>query len=494
MRRPVAALVIVLLLALAGCTVPTRSAGLPDRPGNPPGMSETPAPDPTTDVLGWENGYWQDDPLAIDVADGLNETELGAIVNRSMARVEYLRRAEFDRVVPVEVISRAAFRERVTNDSGGANRAARLFDNVVYEALFLVGEGGNARASRENNTASSVQGFYALGKDRITIVSATESPAIAEETLAHELVHALQWGLHDMRGLGGWTIEASNAHEAVIEGVATYLDRRYAERCGAEWHCVTTPPTSDAGNGGDSDSGSSIHFGLYILRYFPYSDGPGFVEHVKSGGGWEAVSELYARPPASTEQVIDPEKYGEDAPTKVTIRDRSAGGWERLDLQGRPSFESFGQPGITAALAYPAYDERSQDVVVSPREFLNYEGERVDRSDPFDYDIKPADGWDGDRLRVYTDASNRTGYVWRLVWDTPSDAREFARSYRRLLRYWGGQRRSADVWRIPEGESRFADAFAIHVEGTTVTIVNAPTVGDLAEVHGPVTSWREAGG
>jgi len=501
MRRIAGLCAVAALLLLAGCQAPAHSPALPDRSGNEPGMSETPAPDPAEDVPGWENGVWHDDPIPVDASDGLNETELGLVVNRSMARVEHLRRAEFNRTVPVEIISREEFADRVGNDSDDVNRSRQLFENTRTEALFLVGEGENARSRRQNNTQTSVQGYYAPAKNRITIVSDTPTPGVSERTLGHELVHAFQWQEFSMRRLGGWTMERRNAGRAVIEGDARYTDRRYAARCGKAWDCVNPPARSDAGGGGDSDGSDGeddeggsddggVHMGLWILQYFPYSDGPVLVDHLHTRGGWDAVAELYADPPASTEQVIDPSKYRIDPPTEVTIENRSDGEWDRIDPPGGgPPFESVGQLGLTAMFVYPAYDDRGSRPVVPRRAFLNLEDGRLDGSDPFDYDVPPASGWDGDRMYVYENGSAETGYVWRLAWDSAADARQFATGYRRLLRYWGGETRDG-AWRVPESESAFADAFAIRVEGSTVTIVNAPTIDDLDGVHAPAGTWR----
>jgi hypothetical protein len=478
MRRVVGAGVVVALLVLAGCAALTHSPALPDRPGNDPGMSETPAPDPDGDVIGWEHGLWHDDPIPVDASDGLNETELGRVINRSMARVEYLRRIEFDRTVPVEIISRAAFADQV-GSGGDTNRSRRLFRDTTFEALFLVGEGESAIDRRRNNTRARVLGYYAPGADRITIISDSDSPSMNERTLAHELVHAFQWGRYDMGRLFGPTMEDRNTGRAVFEGEARYLDRRYDDRCGGAWDCVTPSGGTDGGGGGD------VHRGLAMLRYFPYSDGPGLVDRRYTTGGWDAVADLYADPPESTEQVIDPRTYRIDPPTNVTIRDRSDGEWKRVRPPGNgPDYESFGQPGITAMLASPAYDDRGSRPVVSRSRFLNYVNGSVDGTDPFDYDIPPANGWDGDRMYVYENGSEETGYVWRLAWDSGADAREFARAYRRLLRYWGGER-SGGVWRIPEGESGFADAFAIRVSGPRVTIINGPTPEALGRIHAP---------
>jgi hypothetical protein len=88
MGRGLAAVALAALLVLAGCNAFLGG----DRN------------DPMTDELGWENGYWYDEPLSVTTADGLNESEREAVVARTMARVERVRGLEFEQSVPVSVI------------------------------------------------------------------------------------------------------------------------------------------------------------------------------------------------------------------------------------------------------------------------------------------------------------------------------------------------------------------------------------------------------
>jgi hypothetical protein len=45
-----------------------------------------------------------------------------------------------------------------------------------------------------------------------------------------------------------------------------------------------------------------------------------------------------------------------------------------------------------------------------------------------------ADGWDGDRLRVYaTEGGKQFAVVWATVWDSEQDANEAARAAERVL-------------------------------------------------------------
>ncbi|MFC7190435.1 hypothetical protein ACFQL7_11610 [Halocatena marina] len=61
-------------------------------------------PDPNTDTLGWESGYWYNESITVDQSDGLSESELDAFLARSMARVEHIRRLEFTEQVEIEFV------------------------------------------------------------------------------------------------------------------------------------------------------------------------------------------------------------------------------------------------------------------------------------------------------------------------------------------------------------------------------------------------------
>jgi len=486
----VATAAVAALVVLAGCSaLPALESQQQQPVVGEPGPAPSDLADPEADALGWEGGYWYNESLPVTAADGLNETERGMVVNRSMARVERLRGLEFRSPVDVDVVSREAYREEYAG-AGNTSETLRTFDDAKFEALFLVGERDDAVGVQQSNRGSNVLGFYSSAEDRIVVVSPTETPRIRETTLGHELVHALQF-----RQLGAGydspTRDRANANGGLVEGDARFVDQQYGDRCGAAWDCVT-----DAGSGGDGDDGGSddLHLGVYIAKYFPYSDGPGFVASFHDDdGGWAAVGDLYDAPPESSEQVAQPEKYREgEAPSDPTLRDRSAADWGRVSVDGRAPYGEVGVGGLTAMLAYPAYDDSRQGSVLSPRAFLNYQGGEVDAEDPFDYATTPVEGWDGERMWVYEhEDDGDLGYAWRLAWDSPRDAAQFAASYRDLLRYWGGERVESvegdggEVWRIPEGESEFADAFRLTVDGDRVTVVNAPTVDELGDVHDP---------
>ena len=134
MRRDLVVGALVLAVVLAGCSLPF--VGHPEEPRG-------------GDAIGWENGYWYDDPVDVTTSDGLNESELSAVTARTMARIEHIRDREFESTVPVEVISRAEYRNRSrSNESAGPG--GDPWNDQVWEALLLIGEDSGSSEEIDN--------------------------------------------------------------------------------------------------------------------------------------------------------------------------------------------------------------------------------------------------------------------------------------------------------------------------------------------------------
>jgi hypothetical protein len=394
-----------------------------------------------------------------------------------MARVEVVRDSEFDEPVNVSVVSRANYSAEF--GSGDTGDSLRTFDNAKFEALYLIGTDEDSIETQDSNRNRTVAGFYSPAREAIVVVSDSATPTLdGERTLAHELVHALQdqrFGLDDTDVPR--TRDAYNARNGLVEGDARSVELAYLDRCGGTWSCL--PRADDEGEGGSG--GSSIHLGVYVLSYFPYSDGVDFVSHLRSGGGWDAVDDAFDDPPASTTAVIEPERYGRFEPRAVELGDRSGNGWERVRPEERPDYAVLGQSALTAMFAYTLYDDYNQSAVVEPGAFLNTDGVGVNRTDPFEYGLGPASGWAGDRMHVY-ERNGESASVWRLAWESPAEAEEFADGYRALLAHWGGDRVTEGVWIVPDG-SPFDGAVSVAVDGDTVTVVRAPDRGALDDLR-----------
>ena len=437
---------LALFAVLAGCSLPAIGPSDPN------------------ERLGYEAGYNASDALPVTTGDGLNGSEREAVLARTMARVEELRGLEFEESVEVELVGREEYRS-----GGGETPAAdrRLLVNQRWEALFAVGEDADATAVSDSVYGSSVVGFYSNG--RIVVVSDSETPTLDTRTLAHELLHALQ-DQHLGFGPRSPTFDETRAHEGLVEGDANYVEALYGERCRDDWDCLAVPERPDAPR--------SFNRAIYLAIVQPYVEGPAFVRSLHERGGWEAVNDAYGRFPASTEQTVHPGRYPDERVVDVTVVDRSAEGWTRLD-RDRPS-DRLGEVGVYTMLQTNGL---------------------LDDHERYNYSHPASTGWAGDRLVPYRNAeTGESAYVWRLTWDTERDAREFVAAYRDLLtarnatvevRETRSDSRAnqvisaagdGDTYVIPSGP--YADAFRVTRAGATVTVVNAPTREQLGAVHG----------
>ena len=462
-RRVAPALGVVALLLLAGCGAPFVSPG---DAGSDGGTGDAAdgwrwPDDPPTDRLGWEDGYWYNESIDVNQTDGLNETERRAFVGRTMARIEVLRELEFERSVPVAVVSRDEFRREAV-EAAAPDPEYEAWNSQVWEALLLVGEETNVSRAFDDLYGEAVLGYYSPSDDRIVVVSDADAPAVSRGTLAHELVHALQ---DQQFGIDGSppTQDAQLAESGLVEGDARLVERLYLDRCGAEWACVPNPPR-DGGRG----VGSYNH-GVFVAVYQPYSDGPALVDALRERGGWDAVNAAYENRPVSTEQVIHPETYPDERPLDVTVPDRSAADWSRFDRD--PAADTVGEASLYAT--FWANGGVDRDAL--------YESDGP--HSPYSYESGVTAGWGGDAVVPYVSDDGEYGYVFRTAWDTEADARAFERAYAfvlgaRLL----GDKVSSDTWVV--GSGPFADAFRVTRTGRTVTIVNAPTRAQLDAVHG----------
>ncbi len=464
MRYPVL-LGLALLFLLAGCGAPMEAA--------------EPRASPQQDVLGWEDGYWHNASLDLDNDDGLNGSERDALVARAKARVEKVRGLEFEGSVDISVISRSNFS---AGGSGDTDPALRRFDNAKFEALFLVGNEADSIETQEDSLNRSVAGYYSPDRDAIVIVSDSATPTFeSERTLAHELVHALQNQHFDLGNRPNVdSRDAHNGRNGLVEGDPQSVQFAYLDRCGEEWQCIEAPSAGSSEDGESTDN-AGLHIGIYLMEFFPYSDGPGFVSHLRSDGGWDRVDDAYKSPPGSATEVIYPDRYGSFEPRNIDLEDDLQNGWTRVEPPDRPAHARIGQSGLVAMLGYTVYDDYNESAVVPPQQLLNLGPTGVDRTDPINYDLDAVRGWTGDRLHVYH-RNDETAYRWRLTWNSTGSAERFAETYRALLQHWGGGRPTDDGhWRLPE-DSPFAGAHVVDVEGDAVTVAAARSAESLAEV------------
>ncbi|WP_416840083.1 Hvo_1808 family surface protein [Haloferax sp. DFSO52] len=479
------AILVATLLLLAGCAAPTATPGAAGSDSSPPATPDpdrTGFEDPDSDVLGWENGYWYDEPIAVDQSDGLNDSELEAYVARGMARVEHIRELEFQETVPVNVISREEYRSSNANSSGPADSEFNRWNDQVWEALFITGESTGSGEAITETTSSAVLGFYSPTDDEIKIVTdSTGAPTINNATLIHELQHALQdqqFDLTDER-YSGETQDRQLAVSGVVEGDAKLVELMYTEKCeSGAWDCVKTPAAN--GGGDASGDGSGPNLGILLTIFQPYSDGPVYLNTLYEDGGWEAVNDALRNPPASSEQTIH---VTDEEPVPIAFEDGATNGWTTFSEQGVDGADTVGEASIFAMFWYQARVSGAE--TINPQTIVDTNA----KYDTYNYDAPASAGWGNDRVFPYqNEAGSETeyGYVWVTTWDSEGDAREFEDAYLNILEANGATQQADGIYVIESGE--FNDAFRVVRTGDRVVIVNGPEPGDVNEIRPSLAS------
>jgi hypothetical protein len=268
--------------------------------------------------------------------------------------------------------------------------------NMTLRAMGLLTADQDLRALNERLLAEQVIGFYDPAEERMVVVSDQGLTSLARLTYAHEYTHALQdaaFGTFEVRD-ALTDDDAILARQALEEGDATFVMVLWAYQHLApdEIADVGTQPVPDM---------SGIPDWMVAQLSFPYDRGFAFVTSLRAGGGWEGIDGAYTDAPASTEQIIHPEKYlaGEE-PLRVEppeLADVFGRGWRDLEAT------TMGEAMIDIWLTELGADDATADAAAA--------------------------GWGGDRLVVATGLDDAWVMGWRIAWDTEADADEFDAAY-----------------------------------------------------------------
>jgi hypothetical protein len=276
--------------------------------------------------------------------------------------------------------------------------------NRTLQAMGLLTAEQDLRDLSAQLLEGQVLGFYDYTQQRMVVVSDAGLTPEARVTYAHEYTHALQDGAFDagaeLDALD--TDDAIGAYQALVEGDATLLMLQWAlaHLSADELGQIGTTPLPDTTGIPDWMIQQLQWPYLAGLNLLTTVSGMAVVPGVGGGSDWGAVDDVYADPPASTEQVIHPEKYlAHEEPIFVEAPDVAGllgDGWVEL----APNTE--GEAMIAIWLTHLGV------------------GGAADAA---------AAGWGGDSLTVATGPNDEMAMAWRIAWDAPSDAEEFAAAY-----------------------------------------------------------------
>lgn len=257
-------------------------------------------------------------------------------------------------------------------------------------------------------SASANAAYSPLDRQVLLMPNQRRDESRERSLIAHEFVHALQDQHFDLLPLllaRPFNFDRTEAMFSVVEGDAVSVQRRF--ELGEAW---TRRSLEDIWR---AEDGRFDELRREFGRIFPplltetfifrYRDGVRFVEAVRRARGQSGVDELFRQPPASSEQILHPEKYlaanGErDEPRDVRVNEEAfaARGWQTA------TSTPLGELGIRGLLMA---DATTSDAT------------------------RAASGWGGDRAYLFEQEGRTPLFVWSTVWDRAEDAAEFYRTY-----------------------------------------------------------------
>ena len=378
--------------------------------------------------------------LALGAAS-LTDEGLRREVNRLVAAVSAARHLPYTGTLRAHAVTREEASRSVLLAVGeGAAGATQRAEGEILKRLGLLPAEADAggRAAQAYGFAASPRPRYDAASRSLLVPDFIPFEAQRTE-VAHEVAHAVadqRFGLRKLLeiapdGTSRLEGDARRARLALVEGDAMLTGLELADP--RETFLGAHELGALAGRlRGSAEEGAPTWFGA--LGEFTHVDGLLFVARVRAHRPWSAVDALWAEPPASSEQVLHPEKYDAcEAPLPV-------------DAAALPALAGFGPPATSDVLG---------ELVVRTWLATAVSPEIAWRA---------AAGWGGDRVGLYAAtpaAANADGgatttaapstaatataapttaattttapLAWITLWDDPAEADDFARAARQVL-------------------------------------------------------------
>jgi hypothetical protein len=402
----------VVAIALTGATVAVWAAGRDTSSRSGAGTASPASGAPTTAA-----------PGAAPTTSVPAEVQTPAAARAIEAQVERLRGLKFERPVPVILESPAKVAAQLLREvDREANKTEIDRQARALEVLGELPRGTDLFGLLRSVQAESVLGFYVPGKPpgkgRLYVRSDSGLDPYARVVMSHELTHAVTDQHFDLtradRLATGDADDRATAYSGLVEGDATVMMQLYQDQA------LSPKEQADAVSVGGRQTTPKLDAAPAVIReslLFPYTAGVAFVRALYQSGGWDAVNRAYRDPPASTEQLLHPERYlrNRDDPQRVRIP----------DLRG-----ALGQGWSQGTLMeWGELDTR----LMLEGTFPVTTAERV------------AAGWDGGQLRSFQ-LGGRTALALRTVWDSPEETREYCTAMARWAAVHLGQQVAANRW------------------------------------------------
>jgi hypothetical protein len=219
--------------------------------------------------------------------------------------------------VPYDTLSREGLKEYIQKKIKAEVKPEEIrAEELALKKFGFVPQDFDLERTTVDLLTEQAAAFYDYRKKRLYVID-SNSDAMQEMALVHELAHALA----DQHFRLGRFIKKSEsgddramAHLAVMEGQATWLTFEFfSKRMGRSLKDNPDLARRMAGSMQSTDGQYPVldKAPLYMREtlLFPYTQGMLFQNRLVEKMGTAGFSEVFRRPPLSTQQILHPEKY-----------------------------------------------------------------------------------------------------------------------------------------------------------------------------------------
>jgi hypothetical protein len=246
--------------------------------------------------------------------------------------------------------------------------------------------------------SQEIAGFYDPKHEKLFLSNKVPTTDL-EEVLVHELTHALQdQEFHIPKDPFRDNEDQLLAYNALLEGEAMSVMFQQAiekQKIASDNRPALLKLFSQELEHQSLQTKEDIPLFLKRTLLFPYVEGLKFVEEVKKKEGWKSVNELHQKKPASSEQILHPEKYPGEIPIEIAKSDETIPSAKLL------SSNIMGEFGV--------------QVIFQSRGDSKFEA--------------IAEGWRGDRYWLFKLKDGHYSFIWKILWASEKDVEEFARAW-----------------------------------------------------------------
>lgn len=353
--------------------------------------------------------------LAGESAWGAPASTRCVVAKSSIDAASRIRGLQVKREVPCFIYGKEEVKSYLVNSIKEKIPQSKLyFEETIYKALGFIPTDFDYTNGVIEMYLGQLGGFYDPEKGHYVMAGwlpDAMQPAIA----VHELTHALQDQHFNLTSIMDPKIDNSDlllAHSALVEGDATAVMLDYSRGLLGQPSIATEP---DVGAvmmqnvlGASFMQGSaSAPFSLQLFLIFPYTSGLRFAHTLLSKGGFAALNAAFKTLPKTTEEILHPEKYPASSAEfrKVTEDElRVSGIAPDAKLLYR---DTLGEFFISVLLG-----SNSREKVRA---------------------AEAAAGWGGDLVGVFETGDAGQVVIWKTVWDSEEDARQFVAMYAEAL-------------------------------------------------------------